>query len=90
MRNDFTHFVRKVFARRKLLSGMFWVFAPLQLQLVVCFGLCDLFGGVYQSGESEEKMFLLAIRKSNRNYLLYVFRDMLGREIMVAAVIKSM
>ena len=50
----------------------------------------DLFGGVYQSGESEEKMFLLAIRKSNRNYLLYVFRDMLGREIMVAAVIKSM
>ena len=52
--------------------------------------LSDLFGGVYQSGESEEKMFLLAIRKSNRNYLLYVFRDMLGREIMVAAVIKSM
>ena len=50
----------------------------------------DLFGGVYQSGESEEKMFLLANRKSNRNYLLYVFRDMLGREIMVAAVIKSM
>ena len=29
MRNDFTHFVRKVFARRKLLSGKFWVFAPL-------------------------------------------------------------
>ena len=61
-----------------------------QPYLVVCVGLSDLFGGVYQSGESEEKMFLLAIRKSNRNYLLYVFRDMLGREIMVAAVIKSM
>ena len=29
VRNDFTHFVRKVFARRKLLPGMLWVFAPL-------------------------------------------------------------
>ena len=30
MRNDFTHFVQKVFARRKLLPGKFWVFAPLE------------------------------------------------------------
>ena len=29
MRNGFAHFVRKVFARRKLLPGKFWVFAPL-------------------------------------------------------------
>ena len=29
VRNGFAHFVRKVFARRKLLSGKFWVFAPL-------------------------------------------------------------
>ena len=29
VRNGFTHFVRKVFARRKLLPGKFWVFAPL-------------------------------------------------------------
>ena len=29
MRNGFAHFVWKVFARRKLLSGKFWVFAPL-------------------------------------------------------------
>ena len=27
--NGFAHFVRKVFARRKLLHGKFWVFAPL-------------------------------------------------------------
>ena len=30
MRNGFAHFVRKVFARRKLLPGKFWVFAPLE------------------------------------------------------------
>ena len=29
VRNGFAHFVRKVFARRKLLPGKFWVFAPL-------------------------------------------------------------
>ena len=29
VRNGFAHFVRKVFARRKLLPGMLWVFAPL-------------------------------------------------------------
>ena len=29
MRNGFAHFVRKVFARRKLLPGKFWVFVPL-------------------------------------------------------------
>ena len=29
VRNGFAHFVWKVFARRKLLSGKFWVFAPL-------------------------------------------------------------
>ena len=29
VRNGIAHFVRKVFARRKLLPGMFWVFAPL-------------------------------------------------------------
>ena len=29
LKSDFTHFVRKVFARRKLLPGKFWVFAPL-------------------------------------------------------------
>ena len=28
--NGFAHFVQKVFARRKLLPGKFWVFAPLQ------------------------------------------------------------
>ena len=31
MRYGFAHFVRKVFARRKLLSGKFWGFAPLLL-----------------------------------------------------------
>ena len=31
MKNGFAHFVRKVFARRKLLPGKFWVFAPLPL-----------------------------------------------------------
>ena len=29
VRNGFAHFVRKVFARRKLLPGKFWVFLPL-------------------------------------------------------------
>ena len=29
MRNGFAHFVQKVFVRRKLLPGKFWVFAPL-------------------------------------------------------------
>ena len=29
VRNGFAHFVWKVFARRKLLPGKFWVFAPL-------------------------------------------------------------
>ena len=29
VRNGFAHFVRKVFAHRKLLPGKFWVFAPL-------------------------------------------------------------
>ena len=29
VRNGVAHFVRKVFARRKLLPGKFWVFAPL-------------------------------------------------------------
>ena len=29
VRNGFAHFVRKGFARRKLLPGKFWVFAPL-------------------------------------------------------------
>ena len=29
VRNGFAHFVRKVFARRKLLPGKFWVFPPL-------------------------------------------------------------
>ena len=29
VRNGFAHFVRKVFARRKLLPGKFWVFVPL-------------------------------------------------------------
>ena len=29
VRHGFAHFVRKVFARRKLLPGKFWVFAPL-------------------------------------------------------------
>ena len=29
VRNGFAHFVWKVFARRKLLSGKFWVYAPL-------------------------------------------------------------
>ena len=28
-RNDFAHFIRKVFARKKLLPGKFWVFVPL-------------------------------------------------------------
>ena len=31
VRNGFAHFVRKVFARRKLLPGKFWVFAPLAM-----------------------------------------------------------
>ena len=30
VRYGFAHFVRKVIARRKLLSGKFWVFAPLK------------------------------------------------------------
>ena len=30
MRNGFAHFVRKVFAPRKLLPGKFWVFVPLE------------------------------------------------------------
>ena len=30
VRNGFGHFVRKVFAGRKLLPGKFWVFLPLQ------------------------------------------------------------
>ena len=30
MRNGFAHFVQKVFVRRKLLPGKFWVFAPLR------------------------------------------------------------
>ena len=29
VRNGLVHFVRKVFARRKLLPGKFWVFVPL-------------------------------------------------------------
>ena len=29
VRNGFAHFVRKVFAHRKLLPGKFWDFAPL-------------------------------------------------------------
>ena len=29
VRNGFAHFVRKVFARKKLLPGKFWVFVPL-------------------------------------------------------------
>ena len=29
VRNGFAHFVRKVFARRKLLPRKFWVFVPL-------------------------------------------------------------
>ena len=29
VRNGFAHFVRKVFARRNLLPGKFWVFLPL-------------------------------------------------------------
>ena len=29
VRNGFAHFVRKGFARRKLLPGKFWVFLPL-------------------------------------------------------------
>ena len=29
VRNGFAHFVWKVFARKKLLPGKFWVFAPL-------------------------------------------------------------
>ena len=31
VRNAFAHFVRKVFARRKLLPDKFWVFAPLAI-----------------------------------------------------------
>ena len=31
VRNGLAHFVRKVFARRKLLPGKFWVFAPLRM-----------------------------------------------------------
>ena len=34
VRNGFAHFVRKVFARRKLLPGKFWVFPPLDVMLV--------------------------------------------------------
>ena len=30
VRNSFAHFVWKVFARRKLLPGKFWVFVPLE------------------------------------------------------------
>ena len=30
VRNGFAHFVRKSFARRKLLTGKFWVFTPLE------------------------------------------------------------
>ena len=33
VRNGFAHFVRKVFARRKLLPGKFWVFVPLPPRL---------------------------------------------------------
>ena len=33
VRNGFAHFVRKVFARRKLLPGKFWVFVPLLFRL---------------------------------------------------------
>ena len=29
VRNGVAHFVRKIFARRKLLTGKFWVFPPL-------------------------------------------------------------
>ena len=32
VRNNFAHFVRTAFVRRKLLPGKFWVFAPLLLQ----------------------------------------------------------
>ena len=35
VRNGFAHFVWKVFALRKLLSGKFWVFAPLQ-ETMIC------------------------------------------------------
>ena len=38
VRNGFAHFIRKVFARRKLLPGKFGVFAPLQLR-TYSFGL---------------------------------------------------
>ena len=39
VRNGFAHFVRKVFARRKLLPGKFWVFVP----LVVTWGVtCNM------------------------------------------------
>ena len=37
VRNGFAHFVRKVFARRKLLPGKFWVFLPLEAAFF-CFG----------------------------------------------------
>ena len=33
VRNGFAHFVRKVFARRKLLPGKFWVYAPLGMAI---------------------------------------------------------
>ena len=34
VRNGFAHFVRKVFARRKLLPGKFGVFVPLPLAML--------------------------------------------------------
>ena len=34
VRNGFAHFVRKVFARGKMLPGKFWVFAPLPFSTV--------------------------------------------------------
>ena len=33
LRKGFAHFVRKVFARRKLLPGKFWVYAPLGMAI---------------------------------------------------------
>ena len=37
VRNGFAHFVRKVFARGKLLRGKFWVFVPLNEGLLGIF-----------------------------------------------------
>ena len=54
LRNGFAHFVWKVFARRKLLSGKFWVFAPLSdafVEKIVNTRLAKIFRTIFAPDE---------------------------------------